>query len=125
MRKQPTRFQKQGKGLLPSVTFTRYRLNAYDTRTVPESLRAVIRLATSANVWRFRTCGSLYLYDTLPQRLPQHLEHMAAELRQFIPEEYAVVGQRHFTRHRHMTATDQPHIGDRVMRSTTRARRGL
>ena len=80
MRKQPTRLQKQGKGLPPSVTFTRYRLNAYDYRAVPESLGAIIRLATSANVWRFRTCGRLYLCDAVLERLAQDLEHMTAKL---------------------------------------------
>jgi hypothetical protein len=31
---------------------------------------------------------------------------MAAELGQFIQEEHAMVGQRHFTRHRYVAPTD-------------------
>jgi hypothetical protein len=40
---------------------------------------------------------------------------MTAKLRQFIQEEYAVVGQRHVARHRHVAAPDQPDIRDGVM----------
>jgi hypothetical protein len=40
------------------------------------------------------------------QRLAQDLEHMTAKLRQFIQEEDAVVGQRHFTPHRHVAPAD-------------------
>jgi hypothetical protein len=52
MRKRLKRCQKKGNDLPPSVTFTRHPLNAYDFRAVPESLRGIIRLANSANVWR-------------------------------------------------------------------------
>jgi hypothetical protein len=61
------------------------------------------------------TPARLYIYDTLLQRLPQHLEDMAAELRQLIQKEPTMVGQRHLTRHRHMAAPDQPRIRDRMM----------
>jgi hypothetical protein len=40
---------------------------------------------------------------------------MTAKLRQFIQEEYAVVGQRHVAWHRHLAAPDQPDIRDGVM----------
>ena len=40
---------------------------------------------------------------------------MAAELGQFIQKEHAMMGQRHLTRHRHLSATDQPHIRDGVV----------
>jgi hypothetical protein len=66
------------------------------------------------------TCGRLYLYDTLLQRLPQDLEDMAAELGPCIQEEHAVVGQRHFARHWHVAPDDQPDIGDGVVRGATR-----
>jgi hypothetical protein len=46
---------------------------------------------------------------------------MAPALRQFIQEEYAVVGQRHVARHRHVALTDQPDIRDGVMRRVKRA----
>jgi hypothetical protein len=53
-------------------------------RLLPESLTALIRMANSTKVWRFRTCGRLYVYDTILERLAQHLQDMAAELRQLI-----------------------------------------
>jgi hypothetical protein len=37
-------------------------------RMLPESLRTIIRLESSANVGRLRTCGRLYLYDALLER---------------------------------------------------------
>jgi hypothetical protein len=60
-------------------------------------------------------CGRLSRYDALLERLAQDFEDMAAELGQFIQEEDAIMGQRHFTRHRHMAPTDQPRIRDGVM----------
>jgi hypothetical protein len=41
---------------------------------------------------------------------------MAAALGQLIHKEYGVVRQRHFARHRPVAPTDQPRIGDGVMR---------
>jgi hypothetical protein len=38
-------------------------------------------------------------YDTVLERLAQDLQDMAAELGQFIQEEHAIMGQRHFARH--------------------------
>ena len=54
------------------------------------------RWANSATVLRFRTPARLYSCETLLEQLPQNLQHMAAALGQFILEEQAVVGQRHF-----------------------------
>src|SRR5215218_7225411 len=85
-------------------------LNAYDYRAVHESLRGIIRLANSANVWRLRKCGRLSVENTLLERLPQDLEDMAAALGQFIQEEHAVVDQRDLARHRYVTPTDQSRI---------------
>jgi hypothetical protein len=53
--------------------------------------------------------------DTLLKGLTQHFAHMAAELGPCIQAEHAMVGQRHFARHRHVAATNQPHIRDGVM----------
>src|ERR671923_1790588 len=75
---------------------------------LPRSLTAINRPANSARVLRSRTCGRLYVYDAVLQRLAQDLEHLTAELGQFIQEEDAVMGQRHFARHRHLAAADQP-----------------
>jgi hypothetical protein len=61
------------------------------------------------------TCGRLYLYDTLLQRLAQDFEHVVAELRPLVQKEDAVVRPRHFARHRHLAA-DQLHIGNRLRR---------
>jgi hypothetical protein len=56
--------------------------------------------------------GKLHAYDTLLAELARDLHDMAAELRQFIQEEHAVVGQRDLARHRHVTPSDQPRIRD-------------
>jgi hypothetical protein len=61
------------------------------------------------------TPAKLYSCETLLERLAQDLQHMAAELGQFIQEAHAVVGQRHLARHRHLAAADQPHIRDGMM----------
>jgi hypothetical protein len=68
-------------------------LNAYDYRAVHESLRGIIRLANSANVWRLRKCGRLSVENTLLERLPLDLQDMAAALGPCIQEEHAMVGQ--------------------------------
>jgi hypothetical protein len=77
-------------------------------RLLPESLTALIRMANSANVWRFMTCGRLSSYDTLLEGLAQDLEHMAAELGPFIQEESTMVRERHLPRHRHMPPPINP-----------------
>jgi hypothetical protein len=48
---------------------------------------------------------------------------MAAELGPFIQEEHAIVGQRHFTRHRHVAPADPPCIRDGVVGRAKRAGR--
>jgi hypothetical protein len=92
-------------------------------RALPASLTAIIRLANSAKVWRFRTCGRLYSYDTLLERLAQPFEPVAAALRPFIPEEHTVVGQRPLARSRHRPAADQPRSRENLVGGATRARR--
>jgi hypothetical protein len=79
-------------------------------RAMLESLKAMTRRAKSAIAWRFMTCGRLYLYDTLLEGLPQDLQDVAAELRQFIQEEHSVVRERDLARHRDLTPADQPHV---------------
>ena len=81
----------------------------------PEPLAVIIRMAKSATALRFRTCGRLYLCDTFLERRAQDLEHLTAELRPFIQEEDAVVGQRHVARHRHVTPTDQPDVREGML----------
>jgi RecJ-like exonuclease len=56
------------------------------------------------------TLARLYVRDTILERLAQHLQDVAAELRQFIQKEHAVVRRRHLARQRHVAAADQPHI---------------
>src|SRR5262245_37143603 len=62
------------------------------------------------------TPARLYLYKTLLKRFPRDLQDTAAALGEFIREAHAVMGQRHFTWHRHVTAADQSHIRNGVMR---------
>jgi hypothetical protein len=52
----------------------------------------------------------------------QGLEGMTATLGDFIQEEDAVMDQRHFGRHRHVAAADQPDILDGVVRRAIWAR---
>jgi hypothetical protein len=56
----------------------------------------------------------LYRYDAVLQRLPQHLQDIAAALGLCIQKAHASVGQRHLARQRHVAPPDQPHIGDSV-----------
>ena len=69
------------------------------------------------------TLAMLKSCDPLLERLAQDLEHMAAKLGQFIQEEDAVMGQRHFAWHWHVAPADQPRIRDGVVGRATRAGR--
>jgi hypothetical protein len=66
-------------------------------------------------VARSSTPVTLYLYDTLLERLAQDLEHVAAELGPFIEEAHAVVREAPLTRPWHVAAADQPHVRDSVV----------
>ena len=55
------------------------------------------------------------------QGLTQHLKNVAAELRQFVQEEDAVVGQADLARSWHRLSPNQAGIADRVMWGTERA----
>jgi hypothetical protein len=59
-------------------------------------------------------------WDPLPERLPQHFEHMPSELGEFIEEEDTMMGQRHLARHGHLAAADQPHVDNGVVGGATR-----
>ena len=67
--------------------------------------------------------AQLYSCETILKRLAQDLEDMAAVPGEFIQKAHAMVGQQHFPRHRHVAATDQPHICDGMMGSATPAGR--
>jgi hypothetical protein len=56
------------------------------------------------------TRARLYSCETILERLPQDLQDMAPELRQFIQKEHVMVRQRHVPRHRHRPAADQADI---------------
>jgi hypothetical protein len=86
----------------------------------PKPREVPTRAAKDAKASRFTTPATLYLYDTLLKRLAQDLEDMTAELAEFIQEERLVVGQRHFARHEDVSAANQPHIRDGVMRGAKR-----
>jgi hypothetical protein len=80
-------------------------------------------MAKSAKAWKFMTPAKLYACETILEWLAQDLKHVAPELRQFIQEKHAIVGQRHFARHRHVAPADQPRIRDGVVGGATRAGR--
>jgi hypothetical protein len=46
-------------------------------RPLPEPLAVIIQAAESTKMQRFMTCGRLYSYDTLLERLAQDLQDMA------------------------------------------------
>jgi hypothetical protein len=88
------------------------------------------RSAKAAKALRSRTRARLYVEDTILERLPQDLQDMAAEHRQFIQKQHAMMRQRHFPGRRYVAAADQPHIRDGVMgarpeRVVTKAVRAL
>jgi hypothetical protein len=89
----------------------------------PASLTRRTRRAPSAKlVWsrtRWRWPGE----DRLRERLPQDRQDMAAALGEFIQKAHAMVGQRHLTRHRHLTPADQPHIREGMVGRATRGGR--
>jgi hypothetical protein len=61
---------------------------------LPASLTVVTRRANSAKVWRSRMLARLSLYDTLLERLPLHLQDVAAELGQLIQEEHTIEARK-------------------------------
>ena len=91
-------------------------------RPLPEPTEVMSRAAKVANTLKLRTPAKLYIYETLLERLPQHLQDMPAELRELIQKEHAIVGQRHLAWHRHLAATDQPHVGEGVVRGLRKPR---
>jgi hypothetical protein len=84
-------------------------------RALPKPLTAITRIAKSAKLLRFRTPARLYLYDTIFERLTQHLQGVAADLRQLIGKAHAVVGQRPLARQRCKAVSDRPCIRDEVV----------
>jgi hypothetical protein len=90
--------------------------------TRPERLMVSSPMAKSAISRRLKTLWRLYACDTLLERLAQDVEDVAAELRQFIENEHAMVGERDVAGHRHLADPDQPHIRDGVVRGTKRSR---
>jgi hypothetical protein len=59
--------------------------------------------------------------DWILEGLAQHLQGMAAELRQFIQKETPVVRPRRLARQRHLGAPDQRHIRDGMLGGAARA----
>ncbi len=96
-------------------------MDGYWTQAAPLKLSS--RAAKVARRLRSRTPAKLYVYETLLEWLAQDLKDMAAALGQFIQEAHAMVGQRHFTRHRHVAPADQPRIREGVVGRAKRAGR--
>jgi hypothetical protein len=63
-------------------------------RALLASLTAITRLANSANIWRLRTCGRLYISDTLLERWPPHLQDVAAALGPCIQGEHTIEARK-------------------------------
>jgi hypothetical protein len=79
-------------------------------------------MANSAKPLRSRTCGRLYLYDTLLKRLAQDFQDVSCALGQLVQEEHAVVRQRHLPGPRHLPTTDQANVREGVIGGATGAR---
>src|SRR5262245_53139092 len=88
-----------------------------------EPPEVVSRAAKVPKTLKSRTPAKLYIDETLLQGLAQNLQHMAAELRQLIQEQHAVVGQRHLAWQQHVAPADQPDVREGVMRGAKRAGR--
>jgi hypothetical protein len=91
--------------------------------TRPDRLAVSSRLAMLTKSFGFMTCGRLYVYETLLERLAQDLQDVAAELRLLIQKENPVVRQRHVAWPRHLAPADQPDVRDGVMGGAKRASR--
>jgi hypothetical protein len=97
-------------------------------RAVPESPTAMTWRSKSATALRLRTCGRLYVDETLLEGLAPDLQGVAAALRPCIQPAHPMVGQGHLAGHRHLAAADQAGVRDGVMgarhgRVVTHARR--
>jgi hypothetical protein len=88
-------------------------MGSYHAR--PEPPVGVSRAAKAAKTLTSRTHAKLYIYETLLQRLPPHLQDMAAALGEFIQKAHAMVGPRPLTRHGHGAAPGQPRVRDGVV----------
>jgi hypothetical protein len=95
-------------GLVPGVMTVTAMVGSY--RPLPDPLEGMSREANATNALRFSTPARLSVCDTLLEGLPQDLQDVAAELRQFIQEEHSVVRERDLARHRDLTPADQPHV---------------
>src|SRR5262249_25696962 len=62
------------------------------------------------------TCGRLYLYDAVLERLVSDLQPVAAARAELIPAQDAVMGPRHVAWPRPVAAADQSHIRHGGMR---------
>jgi hypothetical protein len=97
------------------------QMGGYWTRA--EWLVVTSRFAKLRKSLRVMTLWRLYAYETLLEGLAQHLQDMAAKLRQFIQPEHAMMCQRQLARQRHLAALDQPRIRDGAVGSVIQCRR--
>src|SRR5262245_52000177 len=88
---------------------------------LPRSLTAIHRPAHSTRVLRSRTCGRLYAYDALLERLAQDLQDVATELRQLIEKEHPVIRERHVARQRDLALADEAGVRDVLVGGAGRA----
>jgi hypothetical protein len=86
-----------------------------------EFLAVMACMGKSTKPLRSRTHGRWYFCAILLKGLTPHLQDMSAKLRPFIQQEHAMMRQGDLARHRELAATDQPDIGNGVMRGATRA----
>ncbi len=83
----------------------------------PERFTISSLRAKLAKSWQLSTFWRLYVYETLLERLPRHLEGVTPALREFIQNEPAVVRPRHLARRGDVPAADPADIRGGVMGS--------
>jgi hypothetical protein len=112
---------EEGKGEVGKILTTTMVVGGYYPRLEPTEVMS--RAAKVAKTVGSRTPTKSYSCEAILERLAQHLQDVAPELRQFIQKEDAVGRQRHFARPRQRPATDQTYIRDGEMWRMTGARR--
>src|SRR5262249_46195019 len=119
-----SRFVKNNGAILPQGLSFRYTSGPGTGDAVGGSLSGepVTACTRSARARRSAMGGSLSSCDPHLERLRQDLEHMALALGQLSQPQEAVVRQGYLPRYGPVTAAEQAHVRDGVVRSQERAR---
>jgi hypothetical protein len=81
-----------------------------------EPIAILTRAASAASAMKSGMGAQWLLEDTILERLPPHLQHVAFELGPLVEAQEAVVRQRHLTGHGHLTTADHADVGNGMVR---------